>query len=97
MKDLHKINISLLFQASETRKISQSSQESNKKRNSEAARRFYASMRQSSECQNSSSLDSYNNEPSLATTDRLIKTNPNDKLKFFHTSRFFQSIGKNTH
>lgn len=55
-------------------------------------------MRNTSHCQNSSSLDSYNNETSLAsntpspTTDPPITTNQDTNIKLFRTPRFFKSI-----
>ncbi|CAF0756690.1 unnamed protein product [Adineta steineri] len=77
------------IKTSTNRKISQSSQGSNLKRNCETARKFYASMRRTSQCQTTSSNNSTTNDSLLITHDRLIKTNHNDKLKFFHTTRFF--------
>jgi len=55
----------------------------NKNQDSETARKFYASMRELNQSQNSSSLESENNE---------TKSNRNKKLNLFHTQRFFQSI-----
>ncbi|CAF2863167.1 unnamed protein product [Rotaria sp. Silwood2] len=69
-----------------------SSQGSNNNRNCETARKFYASMRQTSVCKNSTSADSGDAEPSLLTTNALMKANRANKLKSFRTPRFFQSI-----
>ncbi len=67
-------------------------------RNSEIARKFYASMRNNSQTRNSASVDSYNNDASPASNTPLlnrgppIKSNHEDQIKLFRTPRFFQSI-----
>ena len=64
-------------------------------RNSEVARKFYASMRRSSECQNSSSLDSWNDELSLTSTAPSYNTDEtkrDENLRLFRTPEFFQAI-----
>ena len=64
-------------------------------RTSEIARKFYASMRNNSQCYNSSSLDSDYNDTSMECN---IPSLPTDKFKqeenmqLFRTPRFFQSI-----
>ncbi|UJR37756.1 hypothetical protein I4U23_030449 [Adineta vaga] len=77
--------------------LSQKSSQTNQDRNCETARKFYASMRQPSQCQTSSSLDSGNNDSSLKIDDRINQTNGNDHSKFLRNIRFFQSIEKNIH
>ncbi len=65
---------------------------------SEIARKFYASLRHNSQCQNSSSLDSYNTDISLPSNtpssnfDQPRKFSQEENIKFFPTPRFFQSI-----
>jgi hypothetical protein len=49
-------------------------------------------MRHTSEGQQSSSMESSQNEPVLLSTNRLNKSNRDAKLKFVRTPRFFQSI-----
>ena len=58
-------------------------------------------MRNTSNGQNSSSVDSYNNDASLASTDPSIITNQTINSKreegvtnSFHTPKFFKSIPK---
>jgi hypothetical protein len=66
--------------------------------NPEIARKFYASMRKTSQCQNSSSLDSYNDETLLASNtpspniDPPITPNQETNIKLFRAPRFFKSI-----
>lgn len=58
-------------------------------RSCETARKFYASMRYTSQCQNSSSLESHSTVPA---NQLKTSTRPKMKLNLFRTSRFFQSI-----
>jgi hypothetical protein len=60
-------------------------------RNCETARKFFASMRYTSQYSNSPSIETSNLEPAKApTNERKIKLV--DKFPTFHTSHFFQSI-----
>jgi hypothetical protein len=57
-------------------------------------------MRKTSNCQNSSSVDSYNNDASLASTnpsiitEQTINTKSSQYINSFHTPKFFKSIPK---
>ncbi|CAF0863054.1 unnamed protein product [Rotaria sordida] len=81
------------IQTSSCQNSSQSIQESSNNRNCETARKFYASMRQTSVYQNTMSIDSYDNQPSLSTKNSLMKANRVEKRKNFRTPHhFFRSI-----
>lgn len=60
-------------------------QELNNNRDSETARKFFASMRHTTQSEKSSSIDSHSELS-------ILPINRNGKLKTFHTKRFFQSI-----
>ncbi|CAF1262723.1 unnamed protein product [Rotaria sp. Silwood1] len=79
-------------QTSSCQNSSQSTQKLSYNRNCETARKFYASMRQTSVCKNSMSVDSCDSQPSLLKTNPIMKANRMNKLKNFRTPRFFQSI-----
>ncbi|CAF0969709.1 unnamed protein product [Adineta ricciae] len=75
---------------------SEKTSETKQERNCETARKFYASMRHSARQVNSSSNDSGSNDLFSPTNDRTIQNNSNDHIKFFRSTRFFQSITKST-
>ncbi|UJR08500.1 hypothetical protein I4U23_012766 [Adineta vaga] len=65
---------------------------------SEVARKFYASMRRTSQCGNSSSMDSYTDDASLSITipatavDHSLNSKRDENTTLFRTACFFQSI-----
>ncbi|CAF1478700.1 unnamed protein product [Rotaria magnacalcarata] len=78
--------------SSSSHSITQPSQEIYNHRNCEAARRLYASMRQTSQCKNSTSVESTDIAPSSLPHNPTAKTAQIHKIKTFRTPSFFQSI-----
>ncbi|CAF4172691.1 unnamed protein product [Rotaria socialis] len=78
--------------SSSSHSITQPPQEIDNHRNCEAARRLYASMRQTSQCKNSTSIESADLAPSLLPPNPTMKSTQIHKIKTFWTPRFFQSI-----